>query len=101
MCPLLAGLLHIPCKGGGPNRRGFDALDMDLIGRGFAGGRLEKYEELCYLPDKVTRFLFEFHAEDYRNLQLPAIPSTASSGTIHKILKSHDVWPGLLHTKYF
>ena len=52
----------------------------------------EESEELRYLSDKVARFLFEFHAEDYQALQLPAIPSTASSGTIHKLLKTDHVW---------
>ena len=78
--------------GGGSIQRGFDALNMDLTGRGDAGRGLGRYDELRYLSDKVARFLFEFHAEDYQALQLPAIPSTASSGTIHKLLKTDHVW---------
>ncbi len=61
-----------PLSGGGPNWLGFDALYMDLTGRGFASGRLERYEKLCYVAgsaDKVARFLIEFHAEDYEVLQ--------------------------------
>jgi hypothetical protein len=45
---------------------------MDLTGRGFACGRLERYEKLCYLAgsaDKVARILIELHAEDYQALQ--------------------------------
>ncbi len=76
--------------------RGFDALDMDMID--IAGDRLGTYEELCYLPDGVARFLFEFHAMVYRESQLPAYPSTASSGTI-QLLKTHNVCTGSLHTK--
>ena len=64
---------------------------MDLAGRGAAGRNLGTYNELCYLPDKVARFLFEFHAVNYQALQLPAIPSTASSGSIHKLLKTDHV----------
>ncbi len=75
----------------GPLRRGFDAHNMDLAGRGWAGKGLGKYDELCYLADKVARFLFEFHAADYQALALPAIPSTASSGAIHKLLKTEQV----------
>jgi hypothetical protein len=41
--------------------------------------------------DKVARFLFEFHAADYQALALPAIPSSASSGAIHKLLKTEKV----------
>ena len=74
-------------------KRGFDALNMDLAGRGWAGKGLGQYDELCYLADKVARFLFEFHAADadYLALALPAIPSTASSGAIHKLLKTEQV----------
>ena len=70
---------------------GFDALDMNLVGRGWGGKGLGKYDELCYLADKVARFLFEFHAADYQALALPAIPSTASSGAIHSLLKTEQV----------
>ena len=80
----------------GPNRRGFDALDMDLTGRGWAGRGLGKYEELCDLADKVARFLFEFNAAEYQGLLLPAIPSTASSGAIHKLLKTDHVCQNML-----
>ena len=72
-------------------KRGFDALNMDLAGRGWAGKVLGKYDELCYLADKVARFLFELHAADYQAMALPAIPSTASSGAIHKLLKTEKV----------
>ncbi len=34
-----------------------------------------------------SRFLFEFHADGYKSLGLPVIPSSASSGTIRKLLK--------------
>jgi hypothetical protein len=73
------------------NEARFRALDMDLVGRGWAGKGLGKYDELCYLADKVARFLYEFHAADYLALVLPAIPSTASSGAIHKLLKTEKV----------
>jgi hypothetical protein len=71
--------------------RGYDALDCTLISRGYAGLRLGQLGELCYLPDKVAQFLFEFHADDYKSLGLPVIPSSASSGTIHKLLKTPRV----------
>jgi hypothetical protein len=67
-------------------RRGFDALDLELVGRGWAGKELGRYDEPCYPADKVARFLFEFHAAEYQALELSAIPSTASSGgTLCKI----------------
>ena len=48
---------------------------------------------LLFLADKVARFLFEFHADDYKGLGLPVtvIPPYASSGAIHKLLKTPHV----------
>jgi hypothetical protein len=65
--------------------KGYDALECTLISKGFAGKHLGHLSELSFLPDKVARFLFEFHANDYKSLGLPAIPPFASSGKIHKI----------------
>jgi hypothetical protein len=71
--------------------KGYDALQCSLISRGYAGKHLGHLSELSFLPDKVARFLFEFHADDYKSLGLPAVPPFASSGTIHKILKTNHV----------
>ena len=71
--------------------RGYDALDCTLISQGSAGHRLGRLSELCFLPDKVARFLFEFHAHDYKSLGLPVIPSSASSGATHKLLETSHV----------
>jgi hypothetical protein len=71
--------------------KGYDALERTLISRGFAGKHLGHLSELSFLTDKVARFLFEFHADDYKSLRLPAIPAFASSGTIHKILKTNHL----------
>jgi hypothetical protein len=71
--------------------KGYDALDCAMISRASASARLGRYNELCFLPDKEARFLFDFHADSYKTLRLPAIPSSASSGDIHKLLKTHHV----------
>jgi hypothetical protein len=71
--------------------KGHDALDCAMISRGSAGARLGRYNELCFLPDKAAHFLYEFHADDYKGLRLPAMPGSASNGDIHKLLK---------HTRY-
>jgi hypothetical protein len=51
----------------------------------------------------VARFLFEFHAGEYQALGLAA--STASSGSIHKLLKtdhvSHYALFPTVHSKSF
>ena len=78
-------------SGGGKGMRGYDALDCTLISQGSAGHRLGRMSELCFLSDKVARYLFEFHDQDYKDLGLPAKPSSASSGTIHKLLKTPHV----------
>lgn len=71
--------------------KGYDALECTLISRGYAGQTLGHLSELSFLADKVARFLFEFHADDYKGLGLPVIPPYASSGTIHKLLKTPHV----------
>jgi hypothetical protein len=52
-------------SGGGKGMKGYDALDCTLISRGSAVPRLGRLSELWFLPDKVARFLVEFHADDY------------------------------------
>jgi hypothetical protein len=71
-------------SGGGKGMKGYDALDCIMISRWPAGVRLGRFNELCFLPDKEARFLFEFHTDDYESLRLPAIPSFTSSGDIHQ-----------------
>jgi hypothetical protein len=71
--------------------KGYDALDCAMISRGSAVDRLGRYNELCFLLDKAARFLFEFHTDDYKSLRRPANPSSASSGDIHKLLKTHHI----------
>jgi hypothetical protein len=80
-------------SGGGKGMKGYDALDYAMISRGSAqaGARLGRYNELYFLPDKAARFLYEFHADDYQGLRLPATPSSARSGDIHKLLKTRRV----------
>jgi hypothetical protein len=74
-------------SGGGKGMTGYNALDCAMISRESAGARLGRYTKLCFLLDKAARFLYEFHADDYKGLGLPAIPSSTSSGDIHKLLK--------------
>ncbi len=64
--------------------QGYDALECTLISRGYAGKHLGHLSELSFFTDKVARFLFEFHADNYKSLGLPVIPPFASSGTIYK-----------------
>jgi hypothetical protein len=77
--------------GGGTHQLGYDALDLDCIKQGDAGGGLGSYAVLSNLPDKVAKYLLEFHHNNYRGLGLPAIPDGASSGDIHKMLNADQV----------
>ena len=43
---------------------GYEALDRESILHGNAGW-LGDYTELSILPDKIARFLYEYHAESY------------------------------------
>ena len=76
---------------GGTHQLGYDALDLDFIKQGHAGGTLGRYAVLSNLPDKVAKYLLEFHSSDYVRLGLPAIPESASSGDIHKMLNTDQV----------
>ena len=77
--------------GVGPHQLGYNALDLDFIKQGDAGGGLGSYAVLCNLPDKVAKYLLEIHPNDYMGLGLPAIPDGASSGDIHKMLNADQV----------
>ena len=77
--------------GGETHQLGYDALDLDFIKQGDAGGTLGRYAVLSNLPDKVAKYLLEFHSSDYLGLGLPAIPESASSGDIHKMLDTDQV----------
>ncbi len=52
----------------------FDALDYHKIRQGNAG-KLGTYDILSVLPDKFTRFLFEFHSHRFESLDLPFLPA--------------------------
>jgi hypothetical protein len=77
--------------GGETHQLGYDALDLDFIKHGDAGGGLGSYAVLSNLPDKVAKYLLEFYPNDYLGLGLPAIPAGASSGDIHKMLHADQV----------
>jgi hypothetical protein len=60
--------------GGGGQDGGFDALDYQKIKHGDAG-KLGNYPILSYLPDKIARFVYEFHAFRFESLDLPPLPA--------------------------
>ncbi len=61
--------MHTLVAGGGQHG-GYDGLDYRKIKQGNAG-LLGIYPILSVLPDKVARFLFEFHSGRFESLVLP------------------------------
>ena len=75
---------------GSVNNSGYDALQWESILHGDAGV-YGKYSVLQVLPDKIGRFLFEYHSELYNSLSLPDLPSDRSSVDVHRLLEPRQV----------
>ena len=69
---------------------GYEALDRESILHGNAGW-LGDYTELPILPDKIARFLYEYHAESYSSFGLPALPDDRSKTDVHGMLRPDQV----------
>ena len=54
-------------------------------------GEMGKYAVLSVLPDKIARFLYEYHDTSYTSLALPAIPLDRSNVSVHCILRPDQV----------
>ena len=65
--------------------QGFAALKWESLMHGNAG-ELGDYKELAVLPDKIARYLYEFHAECYASHGLPPLPDDRSDTNVHGIL---------------
>ena len=50
-----------------------------------------KYAVLKTLPDKIARFLYEYHNEDYLSKNLPPLPIDRSDIDVHGILQGYEV----------
>ena len=51
------------------------------------------HRELVVLPDKIARYLYEYHADSYASHSLPAIPEDRSRINVHGIFQPHgDVY---------
>ena len=76
--------------GGGGQHGGFDALDYRKIKQGDVGP-LGIYPILSVLPDKFARFLFEFHAFQFKSLALQPLPADHSDFDVHDALEDDKV----------
>ncbi len=70
--------------------QGYAAFNWESILHGNAG-KLGDYRELAVLPDKIARYLYEYHADSYASHDLPVLPADRSCINVHGILKSHQV----------
>ena len=70
--------------------QGYAALDWESILHGCAGS-FGDYKELAVLPDKIARYLYEFHADSYYSHGLPPLPVDRSETDVHGILKPPQV----------
>ncbi len=71
--------------------QGYIAFDWKSILHGNAG-KPRDYKELSVLPDKIARYLYEFHANLYASHSLPPLPVDRSNTNVHGILKPHQVF---------
>jgi hypothetical protein len=83
-------LLTHSLAGGGSHNLGYGALRHEMISHGNAG-EFGKYAILSVLPDKIARFLYEYHHTAYASLQLPPIPLDSSRIDVHGSLLRHQV----------
>ncbi len=77
-------------RGGGNRNISWGALRwQEMVGTDKV--RFGKHSELRYLPKKIANFLHEFHADSFRSLQLPPLPSDRSRLNVHAMLRPIDI----------
>ncbi len=54
-------------------------------------GEFGRYAVQAVLPDKIARFLYEYHDSSYSSLGLPSIPLDRSNVSIHCIFLPQQV----------
>ena len=82
-------ITHELC-GGGAGRVGYLALPWQVMLNGSAGS-LGDYNVLRHLPEKIAKYLFEYHAEKFPTLLLPAIPLDRSLVDVHGMMNGAQV----------
>jgi hypothetical protein len=63
---------------------------LEIFNRSFLGGWLAPM--LSVLPDKVARFLFQFHSFRFLGLDLPPLPADRSDFDVHGAIENDEVW---------
>ena len=83
--------MHTFSGGGRTFHGGYDALDFRLIAQNGDAGKFRIFPILSKLPDKVARFLFEFHDLHFQRLDLPPLPDDRSTIDAHAMLSPEQV----------
>ena len=89
------GIQAFGALSGGQSVNGYDARRHENILRGDAW-KLGKYDIISFLPNKIARFLYEYHDYRSRRLDLPPIPDDRSKFDVHATLKPKQV----VHSNY-
>ena len=71
---------------GGQHNAGNVAVPWESILHGKCG-ECGAYKIRSVLPDKLGRYFFEYHAESYASLDIPALPEDRSQMNVHGMLK--------------
>ena len=69
---------------------GYEALLWYEILSGEVRG-LGTYPFAQILPDKIARFLFDFHHKEFRSLELPDLPDNRGQLDVHRMLNIRQV----------
>lgn len=83
-------LLTHRLAGGGEHNLGYHAVAWESILHGKCG-EYGGYKILSVLPDKLGRYLFEYHSHSYASLGLPVLPENRSQIDVHGLLKPFQV----------
>ena len=83
-------LLTHRLAGGGEHNLGYYAVPWESILHGKCG-EYGEYKIMSVLPDKLGRYLFEYHSDSYTSLGLPVLPENRSQIDVHGLLKPFQV----------
>ena len=74
----------------GEHNLGYYAVPWESILHGKCG-EYGEYKIMSVLPDKLGRYLFEYHSDSYTSLGLPVLPENRSQIDVHGLLKPFQV----------
>ena len=82
--------------GGGTHNLGYRSVRWEAILQGQVDP-LGKYSVARYLPEKIARFLFEFHGDMFKTMGIRELPPDRSDVNVHGMLKAPQASDRNLH----